>query len=195
VIAERLIQRQPRERVLLGLTALAVVGVALYWAAYAPAQDVLAERQATLAERQANLNLQKQQMALLRSETAACRRTLDQLAGASEPWLRKDRADALLQQWQNLGAQLGVTVKAVARDRQAPAPAAAGQSGIEILIVRLEVQGPYGSIMAMLARLTEGTAAVGLEQMDLRVADQPPYDLDATILLRVAVVPEEKPNA
>jgi hypothetical protein len=61
--------------------------------------------------------------------------------------------------------------------------------------VRLEVRGPYANVMALLDRLDDGTHAVGLEELDVRVGEEPPFDLAVMLVVRLGLTDEEAPHA
>ena len=215
MIIPYLVRRNRRERGLLGLTVLALAVVACYVSTIGPAREAVADHESQLVSARANLDLQQRQLTLLRAETAAARRSLEELSGAAPPWVNARRADAILQEWQNLAAEVGLTLQSVTRETQAAlrldtgaAPASAVSPGetrlaarpradghVSRVAVRLEVRGPYANVMALLDRLDDGTHAVGLEGLDVRVGEEPPFDLAVTLVVRLGLTDEEAPHA
>ena len=49
--------------------------------------------------------------------------------------------------------------------------------------------------MALLDRLDDGTHAVGLEDLDIRVGEEPPFDLSVTLVVRLGLMDEEATHA
>ncbi|MGB2936659.1 MAG: type II secretion system protein GspM [Phycisphaerae bacterium] len=190
MIIEFLIRRQPRERWLLGLTGFALALVGCYVAAISPAREAVAEDDQRLQTMHSNLDLQQRQLTLLRAETVSSHRRLAELADAVPPWIPAAEADALLQQWQALATEVGLTLESVTRESQTPMLLDEGAPAVSLLVVRLEVTGPYGNVMALLRRLSEGTHAVGLEELIVGVSDEPPFDLKVVLLLRLGIADE-----
>jgi type II secretory pathway component PulM len=195
VIIQYLVRRNRRERWLLGLTVLVLSVVACYVATIGPAREAVADHESQLVSARANLDLQQRQLTLLRAETAVARRSLEELSGAAPPWVNARRADALLQEWQNLAAEVGLTLQSVTRESQAALRLDIGAAHVSRVAVRLEVRGPYANVMALLDRLDDGTHAVGLEQLDVRVGEEPPFDLAVTLVVRLGLTDEEAPHA
>ena len=207
MILQYLVRRNRRERGLLGLTVLVLAVVACYVATIGPAREAVADHESQLVSARANLDLQQCQLTLLRAETATARRSLEELSGAAPPWVNARRADALLQEWQNLAAEVGLTLQSVTRENQAAlrldtgaAPASAVSPGeadgrVSSVAVRLEVRGPYANVMALLDRLDDGTHAVGIEELDFRVGEEPPFDLAVMLVVRLGLTDEEAPHA
>jgi len=191
VIVRYLIRRNKRERWMLGAVGLALAAVACYVAVIAPGRQAVADHQEQLFTTEANLNLQQRQLMLLRAETAVARKSLEALAGASPPWVTAVEADALLQQWQRLAAEVGLALESVSRERQAPVQMDTGPARVSVLTVRLEVRGPYANVMAFMRRLEEGPQAVGLELLDVQVGETAPFDLRASLMVRLGVLAEE----
>jgi hypothetical protein len=195
VILQYLVRRNRRERWLLGLTVLVLAVVACYVATISPAREAVADHESQLVSARANLDLQQRQLTLLRAETATARRSLEELSGAAPPWVNARRADALLQEWQNLAAEVGLTLQSVTRENQAALRLDTGAAHVSSVAVRLEVRGPYANVMALLDRLDDGTHAVGLEELDFRVGEEPPFDLAVTLVVRLGLTDEEAPHA
>jgi hypothetical protein len=195
VILQYLVRRNRRERGLLGLTVLVLAVVACYVATIGPAREAVADHESQLVSARANLDLQQRQLTLLRAETATARRSLEELSGAAAPWVNARRADALLQEWQNLAAEVGLTLQSVTRESQAALRLDTGAARVSSVAVRLEVRGPYANVMALLDRLDDGTHAVGLEELDFRVGEKPPFDLAVTLVVRLGLTDEEAPHA
>jgi len=195
VILQYLVRRNRRERGLLGLTVLVLAVVACYVATIGPAREAVADHESQLVSARANLDLQQRQLTLLRAETATARRSLEELSGAAPPWVNARRADALLQEWQNLAAEVGLTLQSVTRESQAALRLDTGAAHVFSVAVRLEVRGPYANVMALLDRLDDGTHAVGLEELDFRVGEKPPFDLAVTLVVRLGLTDEEAPHA
>ena len=195
MIIQYLIRRNRRERWLLGLTVLALAVVACYVATIGPAREAVADHESQLLSARANLDLQQRQLTLLRAETATARRSLEELSGAMPPWMNARRADALLQEWQNLAAEVGLTLQSVTRENQAALRLDIGAARVSSVAVRLEVHGPYANVMALLDRLDDGTHAVGLEELDVRVGGEPPFDIAVTLVVRLGLTDEEAPHA
>lgn len=191
MIVRYLIRRNKRERWMLGAVGLALAAVACYVAVIAPGRQAVADHQEQLFTTEANLNLQQRQLMLLRAETAVARKSLEALAGASPPWVTAVEADALLQQWQRLAAEVGLALESVSRKRQAPVQMDTGPARVSVLTVRLEVRGPYANVMAFMRRLEEGPQAVGLELLDVQVGETAPFDLRASLMVRLGVLAEE----
>jgi type II secretory pathway component PulM len=195
VIIQYLVRRNRRERWLLGLTVLVLAVVACYVATIGPAREAVADHESQLVSARANLDLQQRQLTLLRAETATARRSLEELSGAAPPWVNARRADALLQEWQNLAAEVGLTLQSVTRESQAALRLDTGAARVSSVAVRLEVRGPYANVMALLDRLDDGTHAVGLEELDIRVGEEPPFDLAVILVVRLGLTDEEAPHA
>jgi len=195
VIIQYLVRRNRRERGLLGLTVLVLAVVACYVATIGPAREAVADHESQLGSARANLDLQQRQLTLLRAETATARRSLEELSGAAPPWVNARRADALLQEWQNLAAEVGLTLQSVTRENQAALRLDTGAARVSSVAVRLEVRGPYANVMALLDRLDDGTHAVGIEELDFRVGKEPPFDLAVTLVVRLGLTDEEAPHA
>ncbi len=195
MIIQYLVRRNQRERWLLGLTVLVLAFVACYVATIGPAREAVADHESLLVSARANLNLQQRQLMLLRAETATARRSLEELSGAAPPWVNARRADALLQEWQNLAAEVGLTLQSVTRESQAALRLDTGAARVSSVAVRLEVRGPYANVMALLDRLDDGTHAVGLEELDVRIGEEPPFDLAVTLVVRLGLTDEEAPHA
>ena len=195
MIIQYLVRRNRRERGLLGLTVLVLAVVACYVATIGPAREAVADHESQLVSARANLDLQQRQLTLLRAETATARRSLEELSGAAAPWVNARRADALLQEWQNLAAEVGLTLQSVTRESQAALRLDTGAAHVFSVAVRLEVRGPYANVMALLDRLDDGTHAVGLEELDFRVGEKPPFDLAVTLVVRLGLTDEEAPHA
>ena len=207
MIIRYLVRRNRRERWLLGLTVLVLAVVACYVAIIGPSRVAVADHESQLVSARANLDLQQRQLTLLRAETATARRSLEELSGAAPPWVNARRADALLQEWQNLAAEVGLTLQSVTRESQAAlrldtgaTHASAVSPGeadghVSRVAVRLEVRGPYANVMALLDRLDDGTHAVGIEELDVRVGEEPPFDLAVTLVVRLGLTDEEAPHA
>ena len=195
MIIQYLVRRNRRERWLLGLTVLALAVVACYVATIGPAREAVADHESQLVSARANLDLQQRQLTLLRAETAGARRSLEELSGAAAPWVNARRADALLQEWQNLAAEVGLTLQSVTRETQAALRLDIGAAHVSSVAVRLEVRGPYANVMALLDRLDDGTHAVGIEELDVRVGEKPPFDLAVTLVVRLGLTDEEAPHA
>ena len=195
MILRYLVRRNRRERWVLGLTVLVLAVVACYVATIGPARQAVADHESQLVSARANLDLQQRQLTLLRAETATARRSLDELSGAAPPWVTARRADALLQEWQNLAAEVGLTLQSVTRENQAALRLDIGAAHVSSVAVRLEVRGPYANVMALLDRLDDGTHAVGLGELDVRVGEEPPFDLAVTLVVRLGLTDEEAPHA
>ena len=207
MILQYLVRRNRRERGLLGLTVLVLAVVACYVATIGPAREAVADHESQLVSARANLDLQQRQLTLLRADTATARRSLEELSGAAPPWVNARGADALLQEWQNLAAEVGLTLQSVTRESQAAlrldtgaAPASAVSPGeadghVSSVAVRLEVRGPYANVMALLDRLDDGTHAVGIEELDVRVGEEPPFDLAVILVVRLGLTDEEAHHA
>jgi len=195
VIIQYLVRRNRRERGLLGLTVLVLAVVACYVATIGPAREAVADHESQLVSARANLDLQQRQLTLLRAETATARRSLEELSGAAPPWVNARRADALLQEWQNLAAEVGLTLQSVTRENQAALRLDTGAARVSSVAVRLEVRGPYANVMALLDRLDDGTHAVGIEELDFRVGEEPPFDLAVMLVVRLGLTDEEAPHA
>ncbi|MCX5648130.1 MAG: type II secretion system protein GspM [Planctomycetota bacterium] len=195
MILQYLVRRNRRERGLLGLTVLVLAVVACYVATIGPAREAVADHESQLVSARANLDLQQRQLTLLRAETATARRSLEELSGAAPPWVNARRADALLQEWQNLAAEVGLTLQSVTRESQAALRLDTGAAHVFSVAVRLEVRGPYANVMALLDRLDDGTHAVGLEELDFRVGEKPPFDLAVILVVRLGLTDEEAPHA
>ena len=195
MILQYLVRRNRRERWLLGLTVLVLAVVACYVATVGPAREAVADHESQFVSARANLDLQQRQLTLLRAETATARRSLEELSGAAPPWVNARRADALLQEWQNLAAEVGLTLQSVTRESQAALRLDTGAARVSSVAVRIEVRGPYANVMALLDRLDDGTHAVGLEELDVRVGEKPPFDLAVTLVVRLGLTDEEAPHA
>ena len=195
MIIQYLVRRNRRERGLLGLTVLVLAVVACYVATIGPAREAVADHESQLVSARANLDLQQRQLTLLRAETATARRSLEELSGAAPPWVNARRADALLQEWQNLAAEVGLTLQSVTRENQAALRLDTGAARVSSVAVRLEVRGPYANVMALLDRLDDGTHAVGIEELDFRVGEEPPFDLAVMLVVRLGLTDEEAPHA
>jgi hypothetical protein len=176
---------------MLGAVGLILAAVACYVAVIAPAREAVADHGQQLTSTQGNLGLQQRQLMLLRAETAAARKRLEELAGASPPWATPTEADALLQRWQRLAAEVGITLESVSREHQTPLVMDTGPASVSVLTVRLEARGPYANVMALVGRLKEGPEAIGLETLDVLVAEEPPFDLRMSLVVRLGISAEE----
>ncbi len=184
---EYLVRRSPRERWTWGIAALAVVALACYMAGVAPPLESLEGIEEDLATTETGLELQQRQLQILKAETTACEKVLADLKDVPCPWVPAAEADAHLQRWQREAAELGLTVRSVIRERQSDLRLGGEKAPVSILVVRLELHGPYAAVMAMLQRLGQGDAVTGLEELTLKGLDEPPYDVELVVLVRLAV--------
>ena len=195
MITHYLIRRNPRERWALGLTVFVLAVVACYVATIGPTREAVADHETQLLSARANLDLQQRQLTLLRAETVAARRSLEGLSGAAAPWVNTRHANALLQEWQNLATEVGLTLQSVTREQPNALRLDTKPARVSSVAVRLEVRGPYANVMALLDHLDNGIHAVGLEELDVCVAETPPFDLAVTLVVRLGLADEEAPHA
>ena len=191
MILEYLVKRSPRERLAWGLAAILVVLMVCYLAGVGPALEALQGIKEDIRTTNSSLELQHRQLQLLRAETQASYKVLEGLKGVPCPWVTTDKADALLQRWQKEAEDLGLTVRSVIRERQTDLRAKDAGAQVSALFVRFDLHGPYASIMTMLGRLNGGQVAVGIEDLVLKGLDEEPYDVDASLLVRLPVVEGE----
>jgi D-serine deaminase-like pyridoxal phosphate-dependent protein len=191
VILRYLIRRNQRERWLLGAVGLVLAAVACYVGVIVPARRAVADHKQQLVSTEGNLGLQQRQLTLLRAETTAARKRLEELAGASPPWATPIEADALLQRWQRLAAEVGLTLESVSREHQALLLMDTGRASVSTLTVRLEACGPYANVMAFAGRLKEGPEVIGLEGLDIQVTEKPPFGLRMSLVVRLGISAEE----
>ena len=191
MILEYLVKRSPRERLAWGLTALLVVLLVSYLAGIGPALRSLDGIRQDVRTTHSSLELQQRQLRVLQAETEAGHKTLERLKDIPCPWVTADKADALLQQWQKEAEDLGLTVRSVIRERQAGFGPKDAAVQVSTLLVRMNVHGPYASVMTLLAHLGGGQTAVGIEDMVIKGLDEEPYDVEVSLLVRLPVVEGE----
>jgi hypothetical protein len=186
MIIDHLLKRSPRERWIMAGALLAMVILASYLSAVSPSLQALAAAQGDLQTIQTNLGLQQRQLDWLRGETTASKKTLAQLQDVPCPWVPVDKADAVLQDLQSQAANLGLTVRSVVRERVIRMKMK--EAPVAQLFVRLEMVGPHAGAMEMLRRLSKGPLSVGLEELSIRGSDEPPYDVDVMVLVRLPIL-------
>jgi len=188
MLLDLLVKRAARERYALGMIVIIFAVVACYTAGISPALEAAQGHQEDLGMTEKVLMLQQTQLNLLQAETKASQRTLDQLKDLPCPWVHADRADAVLQEIQKQAEDLGLSVRSLAREsvtelrlKDAPRP-------VLQLLVRLELDGPYASVMEMFRNLSKGNLAIGLEELSLEGTDQPPFDVSVVLRVRLPIV-------
>ena len=188
MLVEFLVKRAARERYALGATIVVLAIVGCYTAGIRPAMDTAEMHEGNLQTTEKVLVLQQRQLNLLQAETKASQKTLDQLKDLPCPWVQADKADVVLQELQKEAEALGLSVRSVVREslsgmrlKDAPRP-------VLRLLVRLELDGPYASVMEMFRRLGKGDLAVGLEELSLKGNDEPPFGVAVVLRLRMPVV-------
>ncbi len=188
MLVEFLVKRAVRERYALGATIVVFAIVGCYTAGIRPAMNAAEGHEGDLQTTEKVLILQQRQLNLLQAETKASQKTLDQLKDLPCPWVHADKADVVLQELQKEAETLGLSVRSVVREsltgmrlKDVPRP-------VLRLLVCLEVDGPYASVMEMFRRLSKGDLAVGLEELALKGNDEPPFDVAVVLRLRMPVV-------
>lgn len=191
MLVDFLIKRPLRERYALGAIIVVLAGVGGYTAGICPALNAADGCEKDLETTEKVLALQQRQLSLLKAETRVSQRTLDQLRDLPCPWVPIEKADVVLQALQKEAAGLGLSVRSIIRESvtgirldDAPRP-------VLLLLVRVELNGPYASVMEMFRRLSKGDLVVGLEELSIRGADEPPYDVEVMLRVRLPVVEEE----
>jgi len=188
MILEYLLKRSRRDRLILAGAALAVILLAGYVVAVGPSLASLSGARSDLETVQAGLDLQRRQLDWLRTETEARQKTLAQLQDAPCPWISADKVDGVLEELQKAAADLGLTVRAVIREHSEPVRIKEGETQVALLAVRMELSGPYASVAELLRRLGKGPMAVGLQELSIKSADEPPYDVEVALVVRLPVV-------
>ncbi len=188
MLVEFLVKRAVRERYALGATVIVLAIVGCYTVEIRPAMDAAEGHEGDLRTTEKVLMLQQRQLNLLHAETKASQKTLDQLKDLPCPWVQADKADVVLQELQKEAENLGLSVRSVVREsltvmrlKDAPRP-------VLRLLVRLELDGPYASVMEMFRRLSKGDLAVGVEELSLKGNDEPPFDVEVILRVRIPVV-------
>ncbi|HUU90384.1 MAG TPA: type II secretion system protein GspM [Phycisphaerae bacterium] len=188
MLVEQLVKRTARERYALGMIVVVLAVVACYTAGISPALNAADGHKENLNTTEKVLLLQQTQLNLLRAETKVSQQTLDRLKDLPCPWVQADRADVVLQEIQKEAEGLGLSVHSVAREavtglrlKDAPRP-------VLQLLVRLELDGPYASVMEMFRRLSKGNLTIGLEELSLEGSDAPPHDVAVVLRVRLPVV-------
>ncbi len=187
MILEYLAKRTGRERTAWGLTAILLVVVLCYLTGVAPALESYEGAQEDLSTTESSLALQRRQLTALRAETVRCHRILDRLKDVPCPWVPAAKADALLRQWQKEAEDLGLSVHSVIRERQVDMRLQEAAAPVSMLIVQLELHGPYDAVMKLVEKLGEGPVAVGLEEVLIKGFDAEPYDVEVALLVRLPV--------
>jgi len=188
MILEPLMKRTPRERWTLTAMALALVAVIGYLAAVAPSLNSLDGGRKDLETVRSGLDLQQRQLSWLRTQTESARKTLDELKDVPCPWISADKADGVLQEFQDDAASLGLEVHSMVREPASPARLRGVQMPVSQIVVRLELAGPYSSVLEMMRRMSKKGVAVGLEELCMEGADRPPYDVTVKLVVRLPVV-------
>lgn len=188
MLVEFLVKRPVRERYALGGIVAVLVAVGCYTAGIRPALSEMARYEDDLQTTQKVLALQQRQLNLLRAETKASQQTLDNLKDLPCPWVPAEQADVVLQGLQKEAADLGLSVLAVVRESVTGMRLKDAPQEVSVLLVRLELHGPYASVMEMFRRLSKGALAVGLEELSVKGSDEPPYDVDVVLRVRMPVV-------
>lgn len=188
MLVEFLVKRAARERYALGAAIVVLAIVGCYTAGIRPAMDAAEGHEGDLRITEKVLVLQQRQLNLLQAETKASQKTLDRLKDLPCPWVQADKADVVLQELQKEAEALGLSVRSVVREsltvmrlKDTPRP-------VLRLLVRLELDGPYASVMEMFRRLGKGDLAIGLEELSLKGNDEPPFDVAVVLRLRMPVV-------
>ncbi|HUU09431.1 MAG TPA: type II secretion system protein GspM [Phycisphaerae bacterium] len=193
MLVEFLVKRPVRERYALGGIVVVLVAVGCYTAGIQPALSAMARHEDDLQTTEKVLGLQQRQLNLLRAETKASQKTLDDLKDLPCPWVPTEQADMVLQGFQKEAADLGLSVRSVVRESVTGIQLKDAPRQVSVLLVRLELHGPYASVMEMFRRLSKGALAVGLEELSVKGSDEPPYDVDVVLRVRMPVVEGEKP--
>ncbi|KPJ76890.1 MAG: hypothetical protein AMK72_08295 [Planctomycetes bacterium SM23_25] len=188
MLVELLVKRTARERYALGAVVVVLAIMACYTAGISPAMDAAAAYQADLDTTEKVLLLQQTQLNLLQAETKASQRTIDQLKDLPCPWVEADRADVVLQEIQKQAEELGLSVRSVARESLTGLRLKEASRPVQQLLVRLELDGPYASVMEMFRRLSKGNLAIGLEELSIEGTDEPPFDVAVVLRVRLPVV-------
>lgn len=187
MILDYLAKRTSRERAAWGVSALLVVGLVCYLTGVGPALEAYEGVHEDLATTESALALQRRQLTLLRADTVRCNQTLERLKEIPCPWVPTSEADALLQQWQKDAEEIGLSVQSVIRERQVAMRLAGFDTPVSLLVVQLELYGPYEAVMEMLGKLGEGNVAVGMEEITVKGFDTSPYDVEMSLLVRLPV--------
>jgi len=184
MILEPLMKRTPRERWTLAGMALVLVAVVCYLAAVAPALSSLDSQRQNLETTRSGLDLQQRQLSWLRAQTGAAHKTLADLKDVPCPWISADKADGVLQEFQDDAASLGLAVHSIIREAVRPRLRGV-QIPVSEIVVRLELAGPYSSVVEMMRRMSKKGVAVGLEELFIEGSDQPPYDVAVRLVVRL----------
>jgi hypothetical protein len=89
---------------------------------------------------------------------------------------------------QKEAAVLGLSVKSVVRERSTVGLKLKDPKvPVSVLMVRFDVGGPYGSVVELFRRLNKRSIAVGIEDLSIRGLDEPPFEVEASMLLRIPV--------
>jgi len=188
MLLDLLVKRAARERYALGMIVIIFAVVACYTAGISPALEAAQGHREDLGMTEKVLMLQQTQLNLLQAETKASQRTLDQLKDLPCPWVHADRADAVLQEIQKQAEDLGLSVRSLARESVTALRLEDAPRPVLQLLVRLELDGPYASIMEMFRNLSKGNLAIGLEELSLEGTDQPPFDVSVVLRVRLPIV-------
>jgi len=188
MLVELLAKRTARERYALGAIVIVLAVVACYTAGIGPAIEAADGYEQDLQTTEKVLLLQQTQLNLLRAETKASQKTLDRLKDLPCPWVQADRADLVLQEIQKEAQGLGLSVHSVARETVTGLRLEDPVQPVMQLLVRLELDGPYASVMEMFRHLSKGDLAIGLEELSLEGCDVPPYDVAVMLRVRLPVV-------
>lgn len=191
MLVELLVKRTVRERCALGATVIVLAIVGCYTAGIRPAVEAAKGHEEDLNTTKNVLALQQRQLSLLQAETKASQRTLDQLKDLPCPWVQADKADVVLQGLQKEAENLGLSVRSVVRESVTGIRLKDTLRPVSQLLVRLELDGPYASVMEMFRRLSKGDLAIGLEELSLKGNDGPPFDVTVMLRVRMPIVEGE----
>lgn len=188
MLVEQLAKRTARERYALGMIAGVLAVVAFYTAGISPAIDAAEGHKQNLNTTEKVLLLQQTQLNLLRAKTQASQKMLDRLKDLPCPWVHADRANVVLQEIQKEAEGLGLSVHSVSRESVTELRLEDAPRPVLQLLVRLELDGPYASVMELFRRLSKGDLAIGLEELSLEGSNEPPCNVAVTLRVRLPVV-------
>jgi len=187
MIIEQLIKRPARERRIMVFALLVVVGIVGYLSVVAPAVESLNGVESDLATTQSGLDFQERQLKSLRAETEASQKIVAEFKDMACPWIAAGKADSIMQEFQKEAASLGLTVKSMVRERAGGLKLKDPKVPVSALMVRLDVAGPYTGVVELLRRLNKRSIAVGVDDLSIRGLDEPPFEVDVSILMKIPV--------
>ena len=188
MLVEQLAKRTARERYALGMIVGVLAVTAFYTAGISPAIDAAEGHRESLNITEKVLLLQQTQLNLLRAKTKTSQKMLDTLKDLPCPWVHADQTDIVLQEIQKEAEGLGLSVHSVFRESVTELRLEDAPRPVLQLLVRLELDGPYASVMELFRRLSKGNLAIGLEELSLEGNDTPPHNVAVTLRVRLPFV-------